>query len=43
MQERNIAVLFLMDMSGSTKGWVNDAEKESLVLMCEAMESLGDR
>jgi nitric oxide reductase NorD protein len=42
-QERNIAVLFLLDMSGSTKGWVNQAEKESLVLMCEALESLDDR
>ncbi len=42
-QERNIAVLFLLDMSGSTKGWVNEAEKESLVLMCEALQALGDR
>ncbi|MBI5741244.1 MAG: hypothetical protein HZA16_11060 [Nitrospirae bacterium] len=41
--ERNFAVLFLLDMSGSTKGWVNEAEKESLVLMAEALESLGDR
>lgn len=42
-QERNIVVLFLVDMSGSTKGWVNTAEKESLVLMSEALEALGDR
>lgn len=42
-QERDIAVLFLMDMSGSTRGWVNEAEKESLVLMAEALETLGDR
>ncbi|MDA8169179.1 MAG: VWA domain-containing protein [Nitrospiraceae bacterium] len=42
-KERNIAVLFLVDMSGSTKGWVNVAEKEALVLMCEALEALGDR
>lgn len=41
--ERNIAVLFLVDMSGSTRGWVNRAEKESLVLMSEALETLGDR
>jgi nitric oxide reductase NorD protein len=41
--ERNIAVLFLLDMSGSTKGWINEAQKEALVLMCEALESLGDR
>lgn len=42
-QERDIAALFLIDVSGSTKGWVNRAEKEALVLMCEALESLGDR
>jgi nitric oxide reductase NorD protein len=41
-QERNIAVLFLLDMSGSTKGWVSEAEKEALVLMSEALEALGD-
>ncbi len=41
--ERNIAVMFMVDMSGSTKGWINDAERESLVLLCEALESLGDR
>jgi len=41
--ERNIAVLFMVDMSGSTKGWINQAERESLVLLCEALETLGDR
>jgi nitric oxide reductase NorD protein len=41
--ERNIAVAFMVDMSGSTKGWINDAERESLILLCEALESLGDR
>ncbi len=41
--ERNIAVIFMVDMSGSTKGWINDAERESLLLLCEALESLGDR
>jgi nitric oxide reductase NorD protein len=41
--ERNIAVLFMVDMSGSTKGWINDAERESLILLCEALEVLGDR
>ena len=41
--ERDIAVLFMVDMSGSTKGWINDAERESLVLLCEALEVLGDR
>jgi nitric oxide reductase NorD protein len=41
--ERNIAVMFMVDMSASTKGWINDAERESLVLLCEALEVLGDR
>lgn len=41
--ERNIAAAFMVDMSGSTKGWINDAEREALVLLCEALESLGDR
>ncbi|MFK5892957.1 MAG: nitric oxide reductase activation protein, partial [Pseudomonadota bacterium] len=41
--ERNIAVVFMVDMSGSTKGWINDAERESLVLLCEALEIMGDR
>jgi nitric oxide reductase NorD protein len=41
--ERNIAVMFMVDMSGSTKGWINDAEREALVLLCESLETLGDR
>ncbi|MCW8963941.1 MAG: nitric oxide reductase activation protein [Gammaproteobacteria bacterium] len=41
--ERNIAVAFMVDMSGSTRGWINDAERESLLLLCEALELLGDR
>jgi len=41
--ERNIAVLFMVDMSGSTRGWINQAERESLLLLCEALETLGDR
>ena len=40
---RDIAALFLVDMSGSTRGWVNQAEREALVLMCEAFSLLGDR
>ncbi len=35
--------MFMVDMSGSTKGWVNKAEREALVLLCEALEVLGDR
>ncbi len=41
--ERNIAVAFLVDMSGSTKGWINEAEREALILLCEALDLLGDR
>ncbi len=41
--ERNIAVGFLIDMSGSTRGWINEAEREALILLCEALELLGDR
>jgi len=41
--DRNIAVMFMVDMSGSTKGWVNECEREALVMLCEALEMLGDR
>jgi nitric oxide reductase NorD protein len=41
--ERYLAVMFMIDMSGSTKGWVNDAEREALVMLCESLEALGDR
>ncbi|WP_353572420.1 nitric oxide reductase activation protein [Candidatus Albibeggiatoa sp. nov. BB20] len=41
--ERNIAVMFMVDMSGSTKGWVNLAERQSLILLSEVLEKLGDR
>ncbi len=40
--QRSLAAMFMIDMSGSTKGWVNEAERESLVMLCEAIESLGD-
>jgi nitric oxide reductase NorD protein len=40
---RDIAVLFLIDMSSSTEGWVGEALKEALILMGEALEVLGDR
>ncbi len=42
-QERDLAVVFMVDVSGSTKGWINDAERESLVLLCQALEVLGDQ
>ncbi|MDX1775942.1 MAG: VWA domain-containing protein [Desulfobulbales bacterium] len=41
--ERDIAVLFLVDMSSSTEGWINKALKEALILMGEALQVLGDR
>ncbi len=41
--ERDLAVMFMVDMSGSTKGWINDAEREALVMLCEALQVLGDR
>lgn len=41
--QRDIAVLFLIDMSNSTQGWVARTIKESLVLLCEALSVVGDR
>ena len=41
--DRDTAVMLMVDVSGSTKGWINDAERESLVLLCEAVEILGDQ
>ncbi len=41
--ERDIAAVFLIDMSASTSGWVNDLTREALVLLCGALEALGDR
>jgi nitric oxide reductase NorD protein len=40
---RDIAAVFLVDMSSSTEGWINTAIRESLVLLCEGLEALGDR
>ncbi len=39
---RDIAVAFLVDMSGSTGGSTITCEKEALILMSEALEELGD-
>ncbi|EKD40286.1 MAG: Von Willebrand factor, type A, partial [uncultured bacterium] len=41
--ERDISVMFLVDMSNSTQGWVGVALKEALVLLAEALEVVGDR
>jgi nitric oxide reductase NorD protein len=43
VQERDIAVLFMVDMSGSTRGWINELQREALVLLCACLETLGDR
>jgi nitric oxide reductase NorD protein len=40
---RNIAVMFMVDMSGSTRGWVNQAEREALILLAESLQTLGDQ
>jgi nitric oxide reductase NorD protein len=40
---RDIAAVLLVDMSSSTEGWVNTALRESLALLGEALEVLGDR
>ena len=42
-EERNVAVIFMVDMSSSTRGWINRAERESLVLLAEVLEVLQDR
>jgi nitric oxide reductase NorD protein len=42
-EERNIAVMLMVDLSGSTKGWINKAEREALILLGEALQILGDR
>ncbi|MEO5329139.1 MAG: hypothetical protein H7829_12955 [Magnetococcus sp. THC-1_WYH] len=41
--DRNVATVILADMSGSTKGWVNDAIRESLILLARALVILDDR
>lgn len=41
--ERNVAVIFMVDMSGSTRGWINQAEREALILLAEVLQILGDR
>lgn len=41
--DRDIAVMFLVDMSNSTEGWVGTAIKESLVLLSDVLEIVGDR
>lgn len=48
-KERDVAVAFLVDVSGSTSRQLEggrrviDVEKEGLVLLCEALEAVGDQ
>jgi len=45
---RDLSILLLVDISGSTDSWVADTrriidvEKEALLLVCEALDALGD-
>ncbi len=45
---RNVAITLLVDVSGSTDGWVSgnrriiDVEREAVLLVCMALESLGE-
>ncbi len=41
-RKRDIAVAFLVDMSRSTKGATIEREKESLIIMSEALHEVGD-
>lgn len=41
--QRDIASLFLVDMSNSTEGWIGQLIRETLVLLGEVMEVTGDR
>lgn len=41
--ERSIAAVFLIDLSGSTSGWINDMERSALLIMSEAIVVLQDR
>lgn len=46
--ERSLAITLLIDISGSTDGWISanrrviDVEKEALLLVCIALEGLGE-
>lgn len=40
---RDVAVCLLVDMSGSTKGWINLAIRESVTLFGQALNTLGDQ
>jgi nitric oxide reductase NorD protein len=47
--ERSLSIMLLIDVSGSTDGWISadrrviDVEREALLLVCEALPGLGER
>ncbi len=41
--KRDIATAFLIDLSGSTRGWINEMERTALLILSEALEVLKDR
>ena len=41
--KRDIAAAFLIDLSGSTKGWINEMERTSLLILSEALQVLKDQ
>lgn len=48
LAERNLAIMLLIDASGSTDGWVSssrriiDVEREALLLVCIALKEMGE-
>ena len=48
LAERNLAIMLLIDVSGSTDGWVSstrriiDVEREALLLVCIALKEMGE-
>jgi nitric oxide reductase NorD protein len=41
--KRDIATAFLIDLSGSTRGWINEMERTALLILSEALGVLKDR
>jgi nitric oxide reductase NorD protein len=40
---RNVAIMFAVDISGSTRGWKNTAIKESTSILCKTLARLDDQ
>lgn len=41
-RERSLATILMVDMSAATQGRGNDAQREALLLWCEALDACGD-